>query len=311
MTTIMPNSSSLFEIESSRKTLVYHLGSEAGFFSEFNNMVLAILYCNQHHINFKLYSKDANFAYDKGWTDFFEPFCPEVTDAFHNIYNTRQPIYVVNRLRDKVRRWSYKKLYHFDYYTFELWRYFHNHDMEQQRFEIDGQDMDLLDATQSVIQRIWRYNEPTKARINEFLTKLTLPQTYVGIHVRRGDKVIEHENEEIGKYMSALQQLTDIKDVFAYTDDYAVVSSLKTLYPDYHFYTLVDESEHGYIHQEFVKKGKDFRTNALLKMFASIDVLSRAKYCVGTFSTNPGMFLGMRMPKGRMVGIDFDNWRIW
>ena len=43
------------------REFVYHLGCEAGFFSEYNNMVLAMLYCAKHHIRFALYSSDANF----------------------------------------------------------------------------------------------------------------------------------------------------------------------------------------------------------------------------------------------------------
>lgn len=34
-----------------RKELIFHLGSDAGFYSEFNNMILAIIYCLQYHIN--------------------------------------------------------------------------------------------------------------------------------------------------------------------------------------------------------------------------------------------------------------------
>lgn len=33
-------------------------------------MILVMLYCLQHKIQFKLYSRDANFGYEKGWTDF-------------------------------------------------------------------------------------------------------------------------------------------------------------------------------------------------------------------------------------------------
>ena len=33
-----------------RKELIFHLGSDAGFYSEFNNMILAIIYCLQYHI---------------------------------------------------------------------------------------------------------------------------------------------------------------------------------------------------------------------------------------------------------------------
>lgn len=57
--------------------LIFHLGHSAGFYSEFNNMVLAILYCKQHSIDFRLYSADANFGIRKGWRDYFLPFCAE------------------------------------------------------------------------------------------------------------------------------------------------------------------------------------------------------------------------------------------
>jgi hypothetical protein len=43
------------------------------------------------HINFKLYSKDANFAFKKGWIDYFEPFCDEIDNDFHSWINRRTP----------------------------------------------------------------------------------------------------------------------------------------------------------------------------------------------------------------------------
>ena len=53
---------------------VYHLGGDSGFFSEYNNMILAILYCLDKKIRFSIYSKDANFKYKEGWNDYFSPF---------------------------------------------------------------------------------------------------------------------------------------------------------------------------------------------------------------------------------------------
>ena len=58
--------------EKFESVLVFHVGESAGFFSEYNCMILVMLYCLQHKIQFKLYSRDANFGYEKGWTDFFE-----------------------------------------------------------------------------------------------------------------------------------------------------------------------------------------------------------------------------------------------
>ena len=33
-----------------RKELIFHLGSDAGFYSEFNNMILAIIYCAEFNL---------------------------------------------------------------------------------------------------------------------------------------------------------------------------------------------------------------------------------------------------------------------
>lgn len=51
--------------ESYKPILVYHVGIDAGFFSEFNDLIFMILYCLEHKIQFKLYSDDANFGIEK------------------------------------------------------------------------------------------------------------------------------------------------------------------------------------------------------------------------------------------------------
>lgn len=46
--------------------MIFHLGIDAGFFTEYTYMLHAMLYCLQHKIQFKLYSDDANFGWEKG-----------------------------------------------------------------------------------------------------------------------------------------------------------------------------------------------------------------------------------------------------
>ena len=75
--------------EKFESVLVFHVGESAGFFSEYNCMILVMLYCLQHKIQFKLYSRDANFGYEKGWTDFFESFCKEEDSRWHHWINMR------------------------------------------------------------------------------------------------------------------------------------------------------------------------------------------------------------------------------
>ena len=45
-------------------------------------MIFAIAYTEINNINFKLFSKNANFSIENGWTDYFLPFCDEVEDDF-------------------------------------------------------------------------------------------------------------------------------------------------------------------------------------------------------------------------------------
>lgn len=130
-----------------KKTLIFHIGHSAGFYSEYNNMVLAILHCKKYHIDFKLYSEDANFGLKNGWTDFFLTFCNEVTDDFHHIYNKRFPeklqtVYLLRWIKSICRAIKHfdkslvipyyslfydtkkirilKRKYHFNYFTYDL-----------------------------------------------------------------------------------------------------------------------------------------------------------------------------------------------
>ena len=84
-----------------KKKLVFRIGESAGFFSEYNNMVLAMHYCLVNRIRFILNSKDANFSIHKGWEDFFKPFCKEYNYSLFQIYNLRffKPTYKSNSHR--------------------------------------------------------------------------------------------------------------------------------------------------------------------------------------------------------------------
>ena len=62
--------------------MIYHIGIDAGFFTEYTYMLHAMLYCLQHKIQFKLYSDDANFGWEKGWEDCFALSASKCTSRF-------------------------------------------------------------------------------------------------------------------------------------------------------------------------------------------------------------------------------------
>ncbi|MDL2322747.1 hypothetical protein LJC52_02050 [Bacteroidales bacterium OttesenSCG-928-A17] len=292
--------------------LIFHVGVNAGFFSEFNNMVLAILYCLDNKIQFCLYSADANFSYEEGWNDYFLPFCPESKDPFHSRYNKRFHHHTLIRKLNPAYYLS-KKKEKYDYLTFELWYKFRDRENENKHYDIPelGISGNLRTACRQIIDKIWKYNEQTETEINQQKAPLLLPKKYIGMHIRSGDKFVESNLLNIDVYFRKLKEISPIKDVFVLTDNYEIIHDINTHYPDYTVYTLCGEEERGYFHKEFHKRDKTQVKNAHLKLFASVDLLSNADYFIGTLSSNPGMYLGMRMPEENVFSVDLAEWQIW
>jgi hypothetical protein len=296
--------------ESYGKKLYFHLGVNAGFFSEFNSMLLAVLYSLENGIQFVLYSADANFRTDKGWDDFFMPFCPETEDEFHHDNNFRW--LKIYQPRRKLRILLRKRRRGIDLLTHDVWRKFKNERFAKRRFTIPelGIDGDLLSATRILHKIVWRYNERTQAAVEARKAGVDLPERYVGLHIRSGDKVIEHEVFAAAPYIEKAASLSPLRDAFVLTDDYGVIERLRVDYPEWRFYTTCAPTERGYFHEEYQKLDVWAKAEQLLNLFAAMDILAASEYFIGTFSSNPGMNLGMRMPEGRVHGVDYDSWKI-
>lgn len=301
--------------KSYKKKLIFHLGADAGFFSEYNNMILAMLYCLTNKIQFILYSEDANFGYKKGWNDYFLPFCDEVTNNFHQKYNFRDYDFFQKRLsrKDRIKIKVYKFSHKIDYFTQDLWLSIRNRDHEKKTYnipEIGIVNNSLRETCRKLVFLTWQYNTDTATVIKNKIESLKLPQEYLGFHIRRGDKHLEQDLIGIPSYLNKIGAISNTRDAFILTDDYKVITETKKLYPEWNVYTLCNELETGYEHAQFKKESKSVIKEAHLNLFASTDILSCSKYFVGTFGSNPGMFLGMKMNTQNSLSIDI-NWRIW
>jgi len=292
-----------------KKNLTYRLGVSAGFFSEYNNMILAMLYCLEKKIQFKLYSNDANFKYNKGWTDYFLPFCKDNAWSYQR-YNFRAI--------DTSKKYDPRIILHHllkpnSFLTFELWPAFRNRNRENLKYCIPelGIDGDLKQACQVLINLTWQYNEATQVLVNDLITSLQLPEKYIGFHIRSGDKIQEADLWSVSCYVEEAQKHTNLRTAFVLTDDYQIIETLQTRFPEWNIYTLCGKVEKGFYFRDFLKQDRLIIRDSLVKLFASVDALSRSELFVGTFSSNIGMFLGMRMDSGQVYGIDLEKWQIW
>lgn len=294
--------------------LIFHLGSDAGFYSEFNNMVLAIAYCLQNRIKFVLYSEDANFKYKNGWTDYFTPFCNEIRGQFHHKFNTRynDPFFFTYNL-DRIRVLFYRFAHKHTLLTSDVFYKFRTTEFQRSLFSIPELHIngDLRDLTNYIISMLYRFNEDTDLEIQRNIKKINLPDNYIGLHIRGGDKFIEHQLVGHHIYIKKAESLSSSRNAYVLTDDYTIIERLQTDYPSWKFYTLTKPSEKGYFHRDFEKKDANDKKEELIRLFSSMEILRKSTLFIGTLSSNPGMFLGMCMNRDKVYGVDLKDWEIW
>ncbi|GHT41464.1 hypothetical protein AGMMS49965_11290 [Bacteroidia bacterium] len=295
-----------------KKTLVFRVGIDAGFFSEYIDMILAMLYCLDNKIKFTLYSKGANFSYEKGWTDYFLPFCEEEHNLFHSKCNFKR--YHYKKLTIRVfLRYLYAFIFHLFhkdiFLTVDKYLLFHNKQFEQKHFYIPelGIDGDLQSAIHVLIDLTWHHNASTRKNIDDLIASLHLPEHYIGFHIRSGDKIIETELFAPTNYIELAQKhFPQWEHAFVLTDNYLVIDELKQI-EKRNFYTLCGKEERGYFHRTFQKQDKTVIRQAQERLFASVDVLSKSDIFIGTFSSGPSGYLNIRMPKGKAFSLDKIN----
>lgn len=298
-----------------KEKLVFHLGVNAGFFSEYNNMILAYIYSLENNLDFQIYSIDANFGFNKGWTDYFAPFTKESFWNYHNKYNYRTideyNYFKSSKLIKKIKFWKF--ISNTDLLTFEIFDKIRSKEFLNKQFNLSAyfNKQTLKDIFSELVTKTWIYNNSTKLLINSIITNLNLPNNYVGIHIRSGDKKNEYKLFNIDEYIQEIKKITDNKNLFIATDDYHNVKLIKNNYPEFNCFSLCNEKKKGYNQKTFEKQSKSIIATEMIELFATTDILTNANYFIGTYSSNIGSFVASRRKYINSHALDFDEWRIW
>lgn len=293
-----------------KKTLVFRVGIEAGFFSEINHMLLAMLYCLKNNIKFTLSSVDSNFSYNRGWEDYFLPFCEESYSKIH-LKNNARSYHIKTSVTNIIKSKFIRKYLGVNYLTQDIWPYikdakFHNENFDIPSLSIKG---DLLSAIHVLTKNIWRYKPDIEQAIQNKVKTIQLPLSYIGIHIRSGD--IEKKKHEVSSYINLIKSLSTSKDLFVATDDYSSIRSLKIQFPDYKIYSFCDEKEEGWNEGAFNNSSKESKKEILINLLADTEALCQSSVFVGTLSSNVGMFVGIRRKGKLWYGVDANDWRIF
>lgn len=310
-----------------KKTAICRLGIDAGFFSEYRSMVDVLLYCLEHQIRFKSYSKTANYGYKNGWTDYFEPFCEEVDDTFHTFcnYHTRLPWKQILHGDDKLSfglvKWKLKldllqlvgliykwKKGDFDYYTQDIAKKNHVYNRVYKIPELQFEG-NYAEAFQLVNSFLWRIRTDIRQEIDVLIKKLQLPDSYMACHIRGGDKIIEFPLYTVDAYVKRLKELSPLKDVFVLTDDYRILLQLRKKAPDYRWYSLCQPEEQGYFNRDFVQTDPLQKKRRMVRFFSSIECLRQSSLFLGTVTSGPSLFIANLMyPNVCFVDIDSSSY---
>ena len=291
--------------ESYHRKLIHHFGTGNGFYSELNSLLFSTLFCLQNKLRLELYSKDATFTFGNGWTEYFEPFCPEFKNGFIGKRISRD---YINNHRDKHICYLYKIITRNDILNDIYW-YCRSGWFEHSHFHIPelGIDGDILQAMKVIIPIIYRFNANYTSIINKFIKDLNLPDKYISFHVRAGDKITERSLITPQAYLEKAKEHTDCRNIFVATDDYRIFEQLRDNNPEFFFYTSTSPEDCGNDTEVFFTTSQDNIRRNLVEMFSSIEIFLKSDLFIGTYSSNPGLFVGM-LAGDKMIGMDYDNW---
>ncbi len=272
-----------------KKRAIYRVGSAAGFYSEINTMLAAMLYCYAHKIQFVLYADDANFAGGNGWKEFFLPFCPQNHDKLNTVVNYR----LIDKKADKhiLERLFLKFRGKAIYLTSDIF-YRAGVDCPEKNEEIVkweefGIDGYISEEFVKLRKVALRYNKKTFEAIKEKIRSIELPKSYYSIQLRGGDKVLEFRKpitvDHVIKKIENSGIMVD--NLFVFTDDYRFVKEIKSKRPDWSIYTLTDKNESGYVNKKFQRSSWDLKRKEMIKLFAMVEICLHSRIHFGCETT--------------------------
>lgn len=291
-----------------RQKLIFHVGTGAGFYSEINGMLTAMLYCYIHKIKFILYADDATFAGGNGWNEFFVPFCPQSHDKWNHKYNSRSKqrdarlFYHMGRLLLKIRNGA-------NYLTDDIFAEacLGNYSKESSyvkwtEFGING---DIKTEFTKLKCVALQYNRNTSREIKAIIKELNLPKHYHSVQFRGGDKTLEVVRAmDVDCVIERMKKKeARIENLFVFTDDFAYVEKIKARCPGWNIYTLTKENEHGYINDEFNQISWLLKRKEMLKLFAMTEICLHSDVHFGCEVACVNDYIRNVKPSEKYVGV--------
>jgi hypothetical protein len=299
---------------------VYRIGNHAGFFSEINNMIMAMIYCMENNIRFKLYSTNTLYCNDL-WNDFFEQFIDQVNHSFHQTYNGRDFRGVRKVDFDKPAFETIRQYVDNEFpdqeicLTQDIFSSFRNHKIYNAQYQVKSPYFsgNILLVGHQIVRMIWNYNRKTRSEVYRIRNSIQINTPYAGLHIRRGDKAREARFKPLQDYLKIVDDVTKQENfpVFIATDDQRIIEEIRKINPKRPVYHFNFPENNGFDMDKFSVLTGEQQRNKILQLLAEVDMLVEAQLFVGTFTSNVGMFVGMARNGRESYGVDSNGWLVW
>ena len=302
------------------KIIIYSL-THRGLYSELVNLALAKVYADKYNYRLLVNSRNWNSKIDNGLSDWFIPYFEETHSILtyqEKIYNNEKPwigkiYYNPSAFWGYWRERLYNKIFKFFSPTAllskESFQRMHSGDFLSQYSEGE-----LLNAVSNSFKKFYNYNVLTQNNISEKKQYINIPDNYISIHIRRGDKIVTGEMEDINLniYVDAIRKYSYISNnIYIATDDVTVISyiSKKLSDIDIKIYYNKENKLKGFDEKTYNLKSDSVRRDEVLNMLFDMDMMINSSFFIGTFSSNVGCVVAMYLGLDKCHSIDV-SWKI-
>ena len=302
------------------KKIIYSL-THRGLYSELVNLALAKVYADKYNYRLLVNSRNWNSKIDNGLSDWFIPYFKETHSILtyqEKIYNNEKPwigkiYYNPSAFWGYWRERLYNKIFKFFNPTAllskESFQRMHSGDFLSQYSEGE-----LLNAVSNSFKKFYKYNALTQNSISEKKQYINIPDNYISIHIRRGDKIVTGEMEDISLniYVDAIRKYSYISNnIYIATDDVTVISyiSKKLSDIDIKIYYNKENKLKGFDEKTYNLKSDFVRRDEVLNMLFDMDMMINSSFFIGTFSSNVGCVVAMYLGLDKCHSIDV-SWKI-
>lgn len=276
-----------------KRYIVYSL-TERGLFSELSNLALACVYAKYKGMDITVNTYNWNGRIEKGLEDYFKSYLESSNLKASSQYR------IITKERIWIGNIYYKPRDFYKYYERvflnNLYLLFHpktelSKDVFQNMRKYDFLKTVKVDDYKFFLTKILDYNADTLSYINTYCKSIGLPKDFIGVHVRRGDKITSGEMQSISldKYVAAIRMnIKECKNVYIATDDSMAISEIKRLLSEDGcvIYSNSNVQQQGFDERSFNVKSKSDRRNDILNTLLDIYILTHSKLFIGTYSSN-------------------------